>query len=1386
VASHPSAAALKGLSAAEYAQLSALLDEALELPPEARSAWLASLAAREPRTATLLRQLFVLQSATHGDGFLEDRGPLLRQLVDTAEADPGLVGREFGPYRVLSLLGHGGMGSVWLAERVDGLFKRQVALKLVHPALTGPTTAERFAREREILASLDHPNIAGLLDAGFASDGQAYLALEYVRGTPLTVYCDDHRLSLRARLALFRKVLSAVQHAHAHLVIHRDLKPSNILVSEDGEVHLLDFGIAKLLAEGEARETQLTRLGGAALTPDYAAPEQIAGAPITTATDVYALGVMLYELLTGERPYRLGRDSRGALEEAILRTDPAAPSHALISDGSAEARGTTPKKLARALQGDLDTITLKALKKSPRERYATVNAFAEDIGRYLSGQVVLAQPDSAVYRLVKFARRRWAAISVAAVLILTLAGGLAATSYEARVASAQRDAALQAQLRSLTQTAAARLREGDVPAAMAMILEVLPAQKVRPYAPEALAVFQEARAGDAQLLALNGHSGKLRSAVFSPDGRRIATSADDGTARIWDATLGEELQRLRGHTARVRSVAFSPDGGRIATSSNDGTARIWDGATGRELLRLAGHSADVSAAAFSPDGERLLTTSLDHTARVWDAATGRELLRLQHPDSVNWGAFSPDGRRIVTGSSDNVGRIWDAVTGRELARLEGHTDRVSAVGFSPEGGRIATGSYDHTARLWDAATGRQLTLLRGHTALVSSVAFSPDGTRVVTSSADRSARLWDAATGVELASFAGDNDQLSSAAFSPDGTRIVAACLDDTARVWDVDPIHETTRIAGHAARVSSASFSPDGRRILTSSYDRTARVWDASSSQSLLVLNGHDDWVALADFSPDGSRIVTASADKTARVWDASTGRPELLLRGHDARLVAAVFSPDGRRIATASTDKTARIWDALTGRELTRLSGHTDRVEFAAYSPDGTRIVTSSYDRTARIWDATDGRPVALLSGHTDRLTSAVFSPDGARVLSASDDGTARIWDAASAREILRLRGYSRSDVHITGAMFSPDGGRIVTSASDGTARLWDAATGEQLGIVARHTELVESAVFARDGRHVLTASDDRTARVWDAAAPQLDVQLAWADAAQFHHLSNTQRFELGLPAANGVRAWPRDRSSCDDLAAAPYDPDRRAPGVMLERLTADVALRACASERQRSGNSRGLYQHGRALMASGAFAAARADFERAASEGYRAARLDLASLLSQPSARLLDLPRAISLYGQAWHDGVSAAAFALGGLYEHGVRAEGRSDYLLAPDPTRSNEWFRKAEAAGEPNALARLAGQEVRAASLAATGVQQNADLLTAFRHYAAAAERARREDWPDDAWRPWRYRRASLARLLARAGMTQEVARLYDGVRDRQASPASTFWQRLAARFRDDP
>jgi serine/threonine protein kinase/Tfp pilus assembly protein PilF len=400
----------------EWRDIKTVFQRALMLPPADRTVFLAA------QSDTVRREVSsLLRAYEDHNAFPETSGS---DTPATAPSDPELIGRCFGPYRVLSQLGEGGMGTVWLAARVDGLFTRRVALKLVHPVLMGRSMSERVAREREILASLNHPNIAQLFDAGFAEDGQPYLALEYVEGTPLTKYCDDHHLGVRERLVLFRQVLGAVQYAHSHLVIHRDLKPSNILVSEDAKAHLLDFGIAKLLTPGAAQETQITQIAGRPLTPDYAAPEQIAGAATGTAVDVYALGVILYGLLSGERPYRLTHPSRGALEEAILRTEPVAPSRLPLTREAAQARATSTHKLALSLKGDLDTIVGKALKKSPSERYASASVFDADIGRFLCGDVILARPDSVVYRARKFGARHRLEIAGIAVLMLTLAAAI--------------------------------------------------------------------------------------------------------------------------------------------------------------------------------------------------------------------------------------------------------------------------------------------------------------------------------------------------------------------------------------------------------------------------------------------------------------------------------------------------------------------------------------------------------------------------------------------------------------------------------------------------------------------------------------------------------------------------------------------------------------------------------------------------------------------------------------------------------------------------------------------------------------------------------------------------------------------------------------------------
>ncbi|HEY1337974.1 MAG TPA: protein kinase [Bryobacteraceae bacterium] len=412
----------------QWRALSPLLDEALELTDQKRSAWLSSLRSHDPPLADQLGELLDHHRAIKGEGFLQERFLEL-------PFESGLSGQTLGAYRLISQIGHGGMSSVWLAERNDARFERKVAVKFLNIPLIGRAGEERFKREGVILGRLAHPNIAELIDAGVSQAGQPYLVLEHIEGDHIDSYCDRNRLGIEARIGLFLDVLKAAEHAHVNRIVHRDLKPPNILVRHDGQVKLLDFGIAKLLEdETELGKTPHTLEGARALTPEYAAPEQLTGAAATAATDVYALGVLLYVLLTGSHPAGAGPHTHQELVRAIVDIEPVRPSD-VAADGSAEVAGrraATPDRLRRTLRGDLDTIVAQALKKNPQQRYASAQALADDLHRYLQHEPIRARPDKIAYRIGKFVRRRSRIVAGALMAAVALAGATALTWWLAR------------------------------------------------------------------------------------------------------------------------------------------------------------------------------------------------------------------------------------------------------------------------------------------------------------------------------------------------------------------------------------------------------------------------------------------------------------------------------------------------------------------------------------------------------------------------------------------------------------------------------------------------------------------------------------------------------------------------------------------------------------------------------------------------------------------------------------------------------------------------------------------------------------------------------------------------------------------------------------------
>jgi hypothetical protein len=708
--------------------------------PEERAAFLDGACGRDPtrraRVEALLADHFQ-EDAFMQQPAVEGERPTIRE-SHISEAAGTVIGR----YKLLQKIGEGGMGVVYMAEQEEPV-RRRVALKIIKLGMDTQQVVARFEAERQALALMDHPNIAKVLDGGATDAGRPYFVMELVQGVPITEFCDKNRLPAEERIKLFILVCQAIQSAHQKGIIHRDIKPTNILVTLNAGMPVpmvIDFGVAKATQQKLTEKTVFTNYATMIGTPAYMSPEQaeMSRLDVDTRSDIYGLGVLLYELLTGTTPFpekRLRSATYQEMQRIIMEEEPERPSTRLRQASITASRPNSQlSTLNSALSTDLDWIVMKCLEKDRARRYETANGLAADLKRHLNNEPVVARPPSAAYRLQKAWRRNKLVFSAGVAVVLALVVGLSLAAIgwrQAREEKAESEHELYAAKMNLAQRA---WEENDID----RLRELLKETQDSKYRGFEWYYWQPLT--HLALKTLAGHLNIVWSVAFSPDGQRIVTGSWDQTAKVWDAATGLELRTLKGPSGYVYSVAFSPDGKRIVTGSSDNTPRVWDAASGNVLLTLVGHGGRTMSVAYSPDGKRIVTGSDDGTAKVWDAASGHELLTLEGTNKwVRSVAFSPDGKRIVTGSLDHTAKVWDAASGKELAILKGHGADVWSVAFSQNGQRIVTCSGDKTARVWDAASGTNLLTLKGYSGYVYSAAFSPDGKWIVVGCQDQGA-----------------------------------------------------------------------------------------------------------------------------------------------------------------------------------------------------------------------------------------------------------------------------------------------------------------------------------------------------------------------------------------------------------------------------------------------------------------------------------------------------------------------------------------------------------------------------------------------------------------------------------------------------------------------
>ncbi len=1093
--------------------------------PEAQAAYLEGACQHD---VSLRSRVEALLENHRQDSFLENAAVDPAQTLRIEPPLTELPGTKIGRYKLLQQIGEGGMGVVYMAEQEEPV-RRRVALKIIKLGMDTRAVVARFEAERQALALMDHPNIARVLDGGATETGRPYFVMELVQGVPITQFCDQAKLPAAERLKLFIQVCQAVQSAHQKGIIHRDLKPSNILVTlHHGEPmpKVIDFGIAKATNQKLTEKTLFTQHATMIGTPAYMSPEQaeLTSMDIDTRSDIYSLGVLLYELLTGSTPFpekRLRSLGYGEMQRVIVDEEPERPSTRLstLADAHKSAvaknHGEELAALSKLLRGDLDWIVMRCLEKDRRRRYETANGLAADLQRHLNNEPVIARPPTVIYRFQKMVRRNKLAFAAGTAIATVLVLGVIVSTWQAvratrakreaveqrqsadtsaqearhaeQKADAQRNVAVGQRKLADMQLALQAWEEGDLQRAKDLIEASRPAPGV---APSFEWRYLKKLCQD-QSIATFGTNHQYRSAQFFAHDLLLLN--DEKKLTLHNLSDGKDQVLLEDQDEISKPTFCSGNTNLLATVTEDSRIKVWDLAARRVRVEFQGHpGSSIKAIAFSRDGRWLASASRDSSVKLWDVEAGNsKRARTQHRYSY-WAdgvAFSPDGRYLFSGGSEAMIRSWDVATGAEAAApLEGHTAWIYAMTTSSDGLRMASGSADSAVIVWDVIARKPVTKLLGHIAAIAALAFSPD-------------------------------------------RRILASGgHDHTIRLWDLDTGQQLSLLRGHGAPVTWLNFSPDGQLLLSRSEDGLVKLWHATTVVDGDALTGNGTFVEDLALSPDGRRLASVGTDSLAvNLWDLPT-RTWTPLTGHTGATMCAAFSSDGRILATGSHDQTVRLWDVNDHKAVATLTNGFP-VGSLAFSPDGQTLMVggSKYPFMVggraglQFWDVTSRQATGTLPGEASDIVEVAWSQSGALLATGHKDGPVSLWDASSRRLLHRFeRTFGSSVICLA---FSPSEPLLAASDWSGNIVLYDTTTMEVLQPTLKaHTGRVMSLAFSPDGRTLASAGEGGGLKLWQVATRQLALTLkGHVGEVTGVAFSRDGNFMASCGADATVRLWP-----------------------------------------------------------------------------------------------------------------------------------------------------------------------------------------------------------------------------------------------------------------------